>query len=256
MRFRGKWRKTGILGEPYPLDGIGGGARNVAATPSGTCRQRTANYVIQAGAYLGLAILTSPGLAAVRGMGQHGHSSSPPAHASAPHASAPHPSSVHPSQQGGPNHSNGHPPTQHLPEFIQKNQGLSPQEQQRRLRQEPGFSQLSQEQQRKVQETLNRVNQMPPDQRQRNLERNENMERLPPQRQQQIRASATRMTQMPPDRQQMVKDAIRNLRNVPPGLRQSQLNSPQYSHLSPEERGVVGDLLAIEPYHPPPPPPR
>ena len=141
-------------------------------------------------------------------------------------------------------------------DWIQKNQGLSPQEQQRRLQQERGYSHLSPTEQRRLQDTLTHVNQMPADQRQRTLERNENMERLPAERQQQVRASASQFSQMPPERQQAMREAIRNLRNVPPGLRQSQLNSPQYNHLNPEERGIVGNLLTVESYHPPPPPPR
>jgi hypothetical protein len=98
------------------------------------------------------------------------------------------------------------------------------------------------------------LNQMPPEQRQRVLERVENLERLSPQQQQQVRGSARQLGQLPPGRQQAVKDAIRNLRNVPPGLRQSELNSPRYAGLSPEERGIAGNLLSVEPYHPPPPP--
>ena len=92
--------------------------------------------------------------------------------------------------------------------------------------------------------------------RERTLERVENMERLPPERQQQIRASAARLDQLTPERQTAVRDAMRNLRNVPPGLRQSELNSQKYSQMTPEERSIVGDLLSVEPFHPPPPPPR
>jgi hypothetical protein len=82
------------------------------------------------------------------------------------------------------------------------------------------------------------------------------MEHLSPQQQEQVRASARSLGQMPPDRQQAVKDAIRNLRNVPPGLRQSELNSKYGTQLSPQERGIAGNLLSVESYHPPPPPPR
>ena len=255
MRFRETLRTTGILGDPHPLDGSAG-VRKVPALRGRISWPRAASCVLRAGVSVGLALLTPLGVAAGHGTGQHSHSAPPPAPHASTHESAPHSSSAHPSQPNGSNHANAHPPTQHLPDWIQKNQGLSPQEQQRRLQQERGYSQLPPDQQRRVQDTLNRVNQMPPDQRQRTLERNENMERLPPQRQQQIRNSAARLAQMPPERQQTMKEAIRNLRNVPPGLRQSQLNSPQYSHLSPDERGVVGDLLSVEPYHPPPPPPR
>jgi hypothetical protein len=82
------------------------------------------------------------------------------------------------------------------------------------------------------------------------------MERLSPQKQEQVRASARELGQMPQDRQQAVKGAIRNLRTVPPGLRESELNSKYGSQLSPQERGVAGNLLSVESYHPPPPPPR
>ncbi len=246
MTFRGTSRKNGLSGESHLRDAVKNGveARRSCFIPS-----RTA----------GSALLLTIGLITGSAMAQHGHPSAPAPHPSAPHESAPHPSgSSHPQQSSNSGHANSapRPASQHLPDWIQKNQGLSPQEQQRRLQQERGYSHLSPTEQRRLQDTLTHVNQMPADQRQRTLERNENMERLPAERQQQVRASASQFSQMPPERQQAMREAIRNLRNVPPGLRQSQLNSPQYNHLNPEERGIVGNLLTVESYHPPPPPPR
>jgi hypothetical protein len=83
------------------------------------------------------------------------------------------------------------------------------------------------------------------------------MERLSPQQQQAVRSSAARLGQLPPSRQQIVKEAIKSLRDIPPGQRQSELYSPRYaSQLTPEERGIVGNLLTVESYHPPQSAPR
>jgi hypothetical protein len=191
--------------------------------------------------------------------GQHPHSAPPPP---APHYSTPAPRAS--AQPGGQSNSSGrqnyqnHPPgQQHLNEWMQRNRGLSPQEQVQRLRQEQGFSRLPPQQQQRLTNRLQQLNQMPPEQRQRTLERMENMERLSPDARQQVRGSAAMLGQMPPQRQQAVRQAMRELRNIPPEMRQSELNSPRYAgQLSPQERGIVGSLLTVEPYHAAPLPPR
>ncbi len=193
----------------------------------------------------GIAVLVS--LATIPACGHSQAQTHPKASPPSPHVSS---SSAHPPSAG---HVSGGP---HLSEWMRQNQGLSPQEQSRKLQQEPGFKQLPPEKQQQLTNRLQELNRMPPEQRQRTLERVENMERLPVERQQQIRASAARLGSLPPERQTAVRDAMQGLRNVPPGLRQSELNSQRYGQLSPEERGIVGDLLSVEPYHPPPPPPR
>jgi len=189
-----------------------------------------------------------------RVLGQHGHASAPPppAHASAPPRNGAPSGSAHTNSQPKP------PGQQHLNEWLKQNQGLSIQEQTKRLQHEPGFNRLPPDQQQRITERLKQVDQMPPDQRQRVLERVENMEHLSPKQQQAVRSSASRLGQLPPNRQQAVKEAIRNLRDVPPPYRQSELYSPRYANqLTPEERGIVGNLLTVESYHSPvaPPPP-
>lgn len=195
------------------------------------------------------------GLVPTGSLAQSKHESPPPSpHNSAP---APHPPSASHSSTGHPANGQSHPPGQeHLGEWLQKNQGLTADQQIEKLQHEQGFSRLTPQQQQNATNRLRQLNQMPPEQRQHRLEQVENMERLSPQKQEQVRASARELGQMPPDRQQVVKGAIRNLRNVPPGLRESELNSKYGSQLSPQERGVVGNLLSVESYHPPPPPPR
>ncbi len=184
-------------------------------------------------------------------LAQHPHTAPPAPHESVPshpQAQGNHPSQNHPNQQS-------HPPgQQHLNEWLQHNKGLSQQQQAQKLRQEQGFTHLPPQQQQQLTNRLQQLNRMPAEQRQRTLEMVENMERLSPGQQQQVRGSAARLGQMSPARQQVVKDAMRSLRNVPPDRRLSELASPRYNQLNPEERGVVGNLLTVEPYHPPLPP--
>lgn len=63
--------------------------------------------------------------------------------------------------------------------------------------------------------------------------------------------SGRRMLTLPPDRQAMIKNAFRDLRMVPLDQRQMVLNSGHYQGtFSPEERGILSDLLRVEPYVP------
>ncbi len=253
MTFRGTWKAYGATGKPCldrSLNCAGMLCKARAKALSKSASKSLTSFSVDFGRLLLAMVII--GFAAGGLMAQPQHSSPPtPPHSAPPHASSvPHPSGSRPP-------GNQHPPSgQHLGEWLKKNQGLTPDEQVKKLQQEQGFSRLTPQQQQSATNRLRQLNQMPPEQRQRVLERVENMERLSPQQQEQVRGSARQLGQMPPDRQQAVKDAIRNLRNVPPGLRQSELNSKYGNQLSPEERGVVGNLLSVESYHPPPPPPR
>jgi hypothetical protein len=63
--------------------------------------------------------------------------------------------------------------------------------------------------------------------------------------------SGRRMLTLPPDRQAQMKSAFRDLRAVPLDQRQTVLNSGRYQGaFSPEERGILSDLLRVEPYQP------
>lgn len=243
MTFRGNIGACRATGNPCPVQSLVRAGMSLESSP------RASLPIVIGRLLMGLVIA---GVAPVALMAQS-HPSSPPPHASSPPhpPPAPHPSAPHPSNAQ-------HPPAgqQHLSEWMQKNQGLTQDQQIKKLQQEQGFNRLTPQQQQSATDHLRQLNQKSPEQRQRDLERVENMEHLAPQQQQQVRASARMLGQMPPERQQAVKDAIRNLRNVPPGLRQSELNSKYGSQLSPEERGVAGNLLSVESYHPPPPPPR
>jgi hypothetical protein len=125
-------------------------------------------------------------------------------------------------------------------------------QQEQLLRQEPGFNRLNPgEQQRQIQQ-LYRLNQMPEAQRDRRLARAENLERLSPAEQMRVNQSARQLNLLPPERQMMVRRAFQDLRGVPVDQRETMLNSARYSAtFTPEERGMLSNLLRVEPYEAP-----
>ena len=99
---------------------------------------------------------------------------------------------------------------------------------------------------------LHQLNQMPEAQRDRRLARSEMLERMSPQEQMQVRQAGRSFMALPPDRQVMVKRAFQDLSSVPLDQRDTVLNSARYQNqFSPDERGILGNLLRAEPYEPP-----
>jgi hypothetical protein len=92
---------------------------------------------------------------------------------------------------------------------------------------------------------------MPEEQRQRRLARAEIIEHLPPQDRMRINLSARRWAELPPERQTLMRNAFHDLRTVPIEQRPMVLNSNRYQGVfSPEERGILSDMLRVEPYQP------
>jgi P pilus assembly chaperone PapD len=141
----------------------------------------------------------------------------------------------------------------HLGVWLQRHGNLSTQEQERALQSEPGFNRLPPETQQKLMNRLQQLNRMPPGQRQRTIDHIEALERLTPQMRQQVRASFQDFHTLPEDRQRLVRKAFRDLREYPPEQRQALMNSGQFqSQFTPHERSILGNILAVEPYHPTP----
>jgi Protein of unknown function (DUF3106) len=141
----------------------------------------------------------------------------------------------------------------HLGTWLARHGNLTPDQQERALQGEPGFKSLPPETQQRLMNRLQQLNRMPPNQRQRTTERIEAMERLSPQMRQQVRASFQEFHALPEDRQRLVKKAFRDLREYPPEQRQAMMNSGQFqAQFTPHERGILGNILAVEPYQPVP----
>jgi hypothetical protein len=106
------------------------------------------------------------------------------------------------------------------------------------------------EQQRVIQQ-LHQVNQLTEDQRQRREARTQMIEHLSPQERMQVNNSARRWAALPVERQTIMKNAFRDLRAVPTDQRPTVLNSARYQGaFTPEERGILSDMLRVEPYQP------
>jgi hypothetical protein len=139
----------------------------------------------------------------------------------------------------------------HLGPWLQRHSNLPPEEQERALQSEPGFNRLPPETQQKLLDRLRQINRMPPNQRQRTVERIEAMEHLSPEMRQQVRASVQQFHTLPEDRQRLMKKAFRDLREYPPEQRQALMNSGQFqAPFTPQERGILGNILSVEPYEP------
>jgi hypothetical protein len=139
----------------------------------------------------------------------------------------------------------------HLGTWLQRHGNLTPEEQEKALQREPGFSRLNPETQQKLIERLRQLNRMPPNQRQRAVDHIEALEHMTPQMRQQVRASVQEFHALPEDRQRLVKKAFRDLREYPPEQRQAMMNSNQFqAQFTPHERNILGNILAAEPYQP------
>jgi len=61
--------------------------------------------------------------------------------------------------------------------------------------------------------------------------------------------STAQLRSLPPDRQVPLRRAFRDLRDLPPAQRQQMLNSSEFQgQFSAQERGILSNLLTVEPY--------
>ena len=140
---------------------------------------------------------------------------------------------------------------EHLAEWMNRHRDMSLPQQQRALENEPGFKEYPAQTQQRMRDRLSQLNNMPNNQRTRILERNEAMEHLAPNQRQQVRGAMLQLGALPEDRRKAVARVFRDLRAMPESQRQQYLNSPAYrGQFSEQERGTVGNLMAVEPYLP------
>jgi hypothetical protein len=142
-------------------------------------------------------------------------------------------------------------PQGHLGDWLNQHRNLPVQDQERMLRGDPGFRRLPAADQQRVVQQLHQVDGLTEAQRQRRLARATIIEQLSPEERMRINISARRWAELPVDRQAQMKTAFRDLREAPIDQRQIELNSARYRSLfTPEERGILSDMLRVEPYQP------
>ena len=152
---------------------------------------------------------------------------------------------------GSPNAAGPRSHGEHLPQWYRRHQNLSPQQQERALRTQPGFNRLPPWKQQRLFERLRQLNAMPPLQRERTLQRMEALERLSPEQRRQVRATVQQIFQMPMERRRRIRDAFESLSQSPPPQRQALLNSPEFKRrFTPHELQMLTILMTVEPYTP------
>jgi hypothetical protein len=71
-------------------------------------------------------------------------------------------------------------------------------------------------------------------------------QRLTPEQQQRVRQIHNQMQQLPPDRQRVVRSAIRDLRAMPPAERDQVIDSEHFrSTFSPQELGILREVTRL-----------
>ncbi len=152
-----------------------------------------------------------------------------------------------PSSAPNPNHVAQHPGRK-MGDWLREHQNLTPDQQEKLLESDPNFKKLTPERQAELKERLRKFNSLSPEQRERALNRMEFMASLTPQQREEIRQAQQTLQGLPPDRQIMIHKALRHLRSMDPQQRQQVMNEDRFkSMFSEQERGIIGQLAAINP---------
>jgi hypothetical protein len=143
----------------------------------------------------------------------------------------------------------------HLADWMQSHSNMSLAEQQRAMRNEPGFRELDAQTQQRELNRLAQLYSLSPQQRARRLDRLEAFESLNPAQRQQYDSAARQLYTLPRPRQNMIAHAMIDLREMPPQQREQVIDSPAFAQQFPDpgERSMIRSLLSAEPYSPAPP---
>jgi uncharacterized protein DUF3106 len=128
--------------------------------------------------------------------------------------------------------------------WVQKLGQMSPQEQERFMRNNQRFQNLPPEQQARIRQNLQRWNNLSSEQKDR-LRKNWDILRgmSPEQRQHYQNDVLPKWQQMPPGRKQVINERLGALQDMTPEERQKAMNDPQFMHgLSPDEQSMLRDL--------------
>jgi len=143
------------------------------------------------------------------------------------------------------------PPAGHLQSWLDAHRNVPLQRQEQLLRSDPSFQRLLPGEQQRLMQQLRDVDSLTEQQRERRLARAENLEKLSPEERMNVNRSAREWTTLPPQRQALLKNAFHDLRAVPLDQRETVLNSQRYrDQFTPQERGILSELLKVEPYEP------
>jgi hypothetical protein len=115
------------------------------------------------------------------------------------------------------------------PKWVEKMRDLSPEEQERFMRNNARFQNLPSERQEQIRRNLMKWNQLTPQQRDAIRARERFLERMSPEeRQEVVRDLAPRWQRLPQDRRELIQGRLRELGGMTPEERQQKLQDPEF----------------------------
>jgi Protein of unknown function (DUF3106) len=137
-------------------------------------------------------------------------------------------------------------PGPHFGQWLRRNESLPPDEQLKKLEQNPDFKNLPEERQRRLRERLQNFNSLPPEKKDRILQRMEVYEHLTPDQQQRVHEMFRQFRDLPQDRRRQLNQAFLQMQGMTPEQRQNLLNSPEYrNNYSDQERELLRGMSTI-----------
>jgi hypothetical protein len=139
------------------------------------------------------------------------------------------------------------------PKWVEKLQGMAPEEQRRFLENNQQFHNLPPQRQAQIRKNLENWNRLSPAERSAVRDRERFWERMSPEQRQYVKnVLLPRWQQMPPDRKQLINGRLRALQGMSPPERQAALDDRRFMRgLSPDEQSVLRSLNSLRNRPPP-----
>lgn len=150
-------------------------------------------------------------------------------------------------------------PGPHMGDWFRRNETLPPDQQLKKLEQNPDFQRLPLDRQQRLRERLQNFNSLPPEQKDRILHRMETYEHLSSEQQQRVHDLFRQYRGLPQDRRQELRRAFQQLEGTTPDERRRMLDSPEYRHnFNDQELSLLRGMstIGITPGQTGSPPPR
>jgi hypothetical protein len=134
------------------------------------------------------------------------------------------------------------------PKWVEHLQEMSPEEQEKFMRNNAEFRRLAPERQAQIRNRLQHWNNLTPEQRAEIRTREFNFEHMSPQQREEIRNNLLpRWRELPMDRRLAVREHLRSLQGLSAADRDARLNDAEFMRgLSPNEQGILRDLNRIQ----------
>jgi Protein of unknown function (DUF3106) len=133
------------------------------------------------------------------------------------------------------------------PKWLDRMRDMSPEEQERFLRNNQRFQALPPERQEQIRRNLQKWNRLSPEERNAIRDRERILEQMSPEQRRYVRSSLLpRWQQLPVERRQAIRGRLRVLQGMTPSEREAALNDPRFMQgLSPDEQSLLRDLNSL-----------